>query len=81
MSAMAALSVRARVAGTAVSLVNAVSRATRRGAGTVAGGRVGLALDPRLLDHLAAGLTSNVVTGTNGKTTTTAMVAAGWGGS
>jgi lipid II isoglutaminyl synthase (glutamine-hydrolysing) len=44
----------------------------------VAGGRVGLALDPDLLDHLAAGRSVIVVSGTNGKTTTTALIAAGW---
>ncbi|MFI5035783.1 MAG: MurT ligase domain-containing protein [Acidimicrobiales bacterium] len=75
------LTLRARAAASSVRVVNALSRASGRGTGTVAGGRAGLALDPRLLDHLASGRTVIVVSGTNGKTTTTALVAAGWGGS
>jgi UDP-N-acetylmuramyl tripeptide synthase len=71
---------RSRAAAGAVKAVNWLSRVTGRGAGTVAGGRVGLALDPRLLDRLAAQRTIIVVSGTNGKTTTTALTAAGWGG-
>ncbi|HEV2427630.1 MAG TPA: DUF1727 domain-containing protein, partial [Acidimicrobiales bacterium] len=63
----------------AVRAVNAASRVARAGAGTVAGGRAGLALDPWLLERLSAGRDVVVVTGTNGKTTTTAFVAAGWG--
>jgi UDP-N-acetylmuramyl tripeptide synthase len=50
------------------------------GSGTVIGGRVGLALAPRLLEELAATRSVVLVSGTNGKTTTTAMIAAGWGG-
>jgi len=45
----------------------------------VAGGRVGLVVDRNLLNHLAAGRDVIVVSGTNGKTTTTALIAAGWG--
>ncbi len=52
----------------------------RRGSGTVAGGRVGLRIAPGLLTTLATGRTVIVVSGTNGKTTTTAMTAVGWGG-
>ena len=43
-------------------------------------GASGLALAPRLLEDLAATRTVSLVSGTNGKTTTTAMIAAGWGG-
>ena len=64
----------------AVRGVNWMSRATGRGAGTVAGGRVGLWIDPDLLAKLARGRTIVLVSGTNGKTTTTALCAAGWGG-
>ncbi|MDE3064723.1 MAG: DUF1727 domain-containing protein [Acidobacteriota bacterium] len=70
---------RARVARSGVVATNWLSRVTGRGAGTVAGGRVGLVLDPRLLEHLAAGRATIAVSGTNGKTTTTALIAAGWG--
>ena len=41
----------------------------------MAGGRVGLALDPTLLATLARGRRVALVTGTNGKTTTTRMLA------
>lgn len=75
------LSARESAAILAVRVVNWASRLARRGSGTVAGGRVGLRVAPRLLESLAAGRTVIAVSGTNGKTTTTAMVAAGWGGS
>ncbi|OYV58189.1 MAG: hypothetical protein B7Z69_10015, partial [Actinobacteria bacterium 21-73-9] len=64
----------------AVLAVNRLSRVLGRGQGTVIGGRAGLALDPTLLGELARGRTVVLVSGTNGKTTTTALVAAGWGG-
>ncbi len=41
---------------------------------------MGLKISPNLLAYLAKGRTVILVSGTNGKTTTTAMVAAGWGG-
>jgi len=41
---------------------------------------VGLRIAPTLLDSLARGRTIIVVSGTNGKTTTTALCVAGWGG-
>ena len=50
-----------------------------RGSGTVAGGRVGLALDPALLATLAQGRPVALVTGTNGKTTTTRLLVAALG--
>ena len=71
---------RETVALVALKSVNWASRVSRRGAGTVAGGRVGLAIAPHLLDRLARNRTIIVVSGTNGKTTTTALCVAGWGG-
>jgi lipid II isoglutaminyl synthase (glutamine-hydrolysing) len=71
---------RAVLARGAVRAVNWASRASGRGAGTVVGGRVGLALAPDLLARLARGREIILVSGTNGKTTTSAMIAAGWGG-
>ncbi|MFZ1063474.1 MAG: MurT ligase domain-containing protein [Acidimicrobiales bacterium] len=73
-------SLRDRVAIAALRGLNWASRAAKRGAGTVAGGRLGLALSPDLLASLARGRSTILVSGTNGKTTTTALVAAGWGG-
>ena len=66
---------RARLAVAATRSVNAVSRALRVGSGTVLGGRAGLAVDPSLLDRLAAGRPVALVSGTNGKTTTTRLLA------
>ncbi len=71
-----ALTPRASTAVDALKLVNGLSRALGRGSGTVAGGRVGLAIDPSLLGELAAGKRVALVTGTNGKTTTTRMLVA-----
>ena len=51
-----------------------------RGSGTVVGGRVGMKIAPDLVATLARGRTVILVSGTNGKTTTTSMVVAGWGG-
>ncbi|MGC8510807.1 MAG: MurT ligase domain-containing protein [Acidimicrobiales bacterium] len=70
---------RFAVAVAATRVVNWVSRRSGRGTGTVVGGTVGLALDSDLLGGLSRGRTTILVSGTNGKTTTTAMVAAGWG--
>jgi UDP-N-acetylmuramyl tripeptide synthase len=66
------------VAERAVKTVNLLARWTARGSGTVSGGRVGLAVSPRLLTTLSRGREVILVSGTNGKTTTTAMIAAGW---
>jgi UDP-N-acetylmuramyl tripeptide synthase len=71
---------RAAVAVGALKLSNRLSRALGRGRGTVAGGRVGLALEPRLLSELARGRRVALVSGTNGKTTTTRMLVAALGG-
>jgi lipid II isoglutaminyl synthase (glutamine-hydrolysing) len=74
-----ALSGRASAAVEALRFSNWLSRALGRGSGTVAGGRVGLAIDPGLLGQLAAGRQVALVTGTNGKTTTTRLLVAALG--
>ncbi len=73
---------RTRLASATTRAVNAASRRLGRGQGTVAGGRAGLRVDPRLLEHLSAGRQVALVTGTNRKTTTTRLlvVALGAGG-
>ena len=73
------ISLRDDVAKGAVRTVNLLSRLASRGSGTVIGGRVGLAIAPNLLADLARSRDVVLVSGTNGKTTTTAMIAAGWG--
>jgi UDP-N-acetylmuramyl tripeptide synthase len=62
-----------------VGSIAAVSRLTGRGGGAVIGGRVALAFDKGALGKLAAGRSLFLVSGTNGKTTTTALLAAALG--
>jgi UDP-N-acetylmuramyl tripeptide synthase len=68
------LSPRVRAAVLVTRAVNALSRHLGTGSGTVAGGQAGLAVDPGLLAHLAAGRRVALVSGTNGKTTTTRLL-------
>jgi CobQ-like glutamine amidotransferase family enzyme/UDP-N-acetylmuramyl tripeptide synthase len=74
------LPVRARLAGRASTVVSAASRRLHLGGGSVIGGRVGMLIDPHMLGALAAGRAVALVTGTNGKTTTTRLLAAALGG-
>ncbi len=55
------------------------SRVSGRGAGAMIGGLVAMTLDRSVLRQLGAGRRTVVVTGTNGKSTTTRMVAAALG--
>lgn len=71
---------RAKVAAWSTRAVGTLSRRLGVGSGSVIGGRVGLALDPELLAHLGRGRTAAVVTGTNGKTTTSRLLVAALGG-
>ncbi|GAA2667689.1 Mur ligase family protein [Actinoplanes palleronii] len=70
---------RAIVATTASKTAAALSRAAGRGDGSVIGGWIGLKIDPDLLTHLASGRAVALVSGTNGKTTTTRLTAAAVG--
>jgi len=76
---MGKLPIRARVATTLGEAAGKVSRLTGRGDGSVIGGVVGLRVAPDLLRQLAAGRQIVLVTGTNGKTTTTRLVTAAMG--
>ena len=69
------LSPRAKLAVTAGKAAAAVSRAAGKGSGSVIGGRVALRLDPDLLARLAGHLDVVLVSATNGKTTTTRLIA------
>jgi UDP-N-acetylmuramyl tripeptide synthase len=71
--------VRYRLAVTTTLAVNTLSRRLGRGQGTVAGGRAGLRVDRQLLQRLTAGRQVALVTGTNGKTTTTRLLAVALG--
>lgn len=74
---MAAVPARTRFAAGAGAAVAGLSRALGRGGGSVVGGRTTLALDPHALEHLATGHRTALVSGTNGKTTTTSLLHAG----
>jgi lipid II isoglutaminyl synthase (glutamine-hydrolysing) len=75
-----ARSSRLKLALAAGRLVGATSRGLGRGSGIVVRGRVALALDPAALSLLAQGRRAVLVTGTNGKSTTTRLVGAALGG-
>ncbi|MEH1126623.1 Mur ligase family protein [Micromonospora sp. CPCC 206061] len=70
---------RAKVASSVSRTAAALSRAAGRGDGSVIGGWIGLKIDPDLLAHLANGRAIALVSGTNGKTTTTRLTAAAVG--
>ena len=73
------LPLRAKLATSLSRSAAALSRATGRGDGSVIGGRIGLMVDPNLLANLAAGRQIALISGTNGKTTTTRLTAAAMG--
>jgi UDP-N-acetylmuramyl tripeptide synthase len=70
---------RAKVASSVSRTAAALSRAAGRGDGSVIGGWLGLKIDPELLAHLSAGREIALISGTNGKTTTTRLTAAAVG--
>jgi UDP-N-acetylmuramyl tripeptide synthase len=67
---------RTRIAARVGRAVAGLSRRLGRGSGSVIGGRAILALDPQALHRLARGRAVAVVSGTNGKTTTTSLLGA-----
>ena len=71
-----ALTPRGRAAVAVAGLATWASRVSGRGSGGMIGGLVALKLDPGLMAQLAAGRRTALVTGTNGKSTTTRMLAA-----
>jgi lipid II isoglutaminyl synthase (glutamine-hydrolysing) len=73
------LPLRARLATTVGGAAGRASRLAGRGDGSVIGGIIGLRLQPDLLSLLAHGRRIVLVTGTNGKTTTTRLITAALG--
>jgi len=57
------------------TVINRLSKGVGLGSGTVAGGRVALAIDPLLIERLVKDLPTVLISATNGKTTTTRMIA------
>src|SRR5215469_7604175 len=76
---MGKLPLRARLATSLSGAAGRVSRMTGRGDGSVIGGVLGLRVEPELLRLLAADRQVVLVTGTNGKTTTTRLITAALG--
>ncbi|OBC15086.1 UDP-N-acetylmuramyl peptide synthase [Mycobacterium sp. 852013-50091_SCH5140682] len=70
------LTLRGRAALAAGASARWASRVTGRGAGAMIGGLVAMTLDASILRQLGQGRRTVVVTGTNGKSTTTRMTAA-----
>ncbi|TDL03851.1 DUF1727 domain-containing protein [Mycolicibacterium obuense] len=70
------VSVRARAALAAGAGARWASRVTGRGAGAMIGGLVAMTIDRSVLRQLGQGRRTVVITGTNGKSTTTRMTAA-----
>src|SRR5271166_787173 len=73
------MNTRGRLALAAGAGARWASRVTGRGAGAMIGGLVAMTLDRSILRQLGAGRRTVVVTGTNGKSTTTRMTAAALG--
>ncbi|MDP0399851.1 Mur ligase family protein [Tsukamurella strandjordii] len=72
---MPGLPLRARTALLAARSAAWASQRAGRGKGSMIGGLVALKIDPNLMTSLAAGKRTAVITGTNGKSTTTRMAA------
>jgi UDP-N-acetylmuramyl tripeptide synthase len=70
------MTARGRAALALGSSARWASRVTGRGAGAMIGGLVAMTLDRSILGQLGAGRRSAIITGTNGKSTTTRMMAA-----
>jgi len=66
---------RARLASGVGAALGSLSRATGRGSGSVVGGHAILAIEPRALEVFSGGRQVTLVSGTNGKTTTTKLLA------
>ncbi|MCV7400401.1 Mur ligase family protein [Mycobacterium fragae] len=73
------ITARGRLALAAGAGARWASRVTGRGAGAMIGGLVAMTLDRSILRQLGAGRRTVIVTGTNGKSTTTRMTAAALG--
>ena len=76
---MGKLPLRARLATTIGGAAGKMSRLAGRGDGSVIGGVIGLRVEPHLLALLAEDRQVVLITGTNGKTTTTRLVTAALG--
>ena len=70
------MGVRARLALRAAAAASWASQKAGRGKGSMIGGLIALKIEPNLLARIGAGRRAVLITGTNGKSTTTRMTAA-----
>ncbi|GAC79000.1 UDP-N-acetylmuramyl tripeptide synthase [Gordonia malaquae] len=70
------LPIRTRTALAAAASARWASRTAGRGKGSMIGGLIAEKIDPKIMARLAAGKKTALITGTNGKSTTTRMTAA-----
>ncbi|MCM6772669.1 MurT ligase domain-containing protein [Nocardia sp. CDC159] len=73
---MADISVRGRLALRAAAAASWASQKAGRGKGSMIGGLIALRIDPTIMTQLGRGRRTVLVTGTNGKSTTTRMTTA-----
>ncbi|MEU7139259.1 MurT ligase domain-containing protein [Nocardia sp. NPDC046473] len=73
---MADISVRGRIALRAAAAASWASQKAGRGKGSMIGGLIALQIDKTIMDQLGRGRRTVLVTGTNGKSTTTRMTTA-----
>ncbi|MEU8894956.1 MurT ligase domain-containing protein [Nocardia sp. NPDC048505] len=76
---MADITVRGRIALRAAAAASWASQKAGRGKGSMIGGLIALKIDPTIMDQLGRGRRTVLVTGTNGKSTTTRMTTAALG--
>ncbi|MCX4093719.1 Mur ligase family protein [Nocardia sp. alder85J] len=76
---MADISVRGRLALAAAASASWASQRAGRGKGSMIGGLIALLIDPSIMTQLGRGRRTVLITGTNGKSTTTRMTAAALG--
>jgi UDP-N-acetylmuramyl tripeptide synthase len=77
---MSDLPLRSQLAVALGRTASKMSRMAGRGDGSVIGGKIGLKLDPELLTRLASDRNLVLVSATNGKTTTTRLIASAMSG-
>ncbi|WP_040729857.1 Mur ligase family protein, partial [Nocardia tenerifensis] len=73
---MTDISVRGRIALRAAAAASWASQKAGRGKGSMIGGLIALRIDKTIMDQLGRGRRTVLVTGTNGKSTTTRMTTA-----
>ncbi|MGY0502699.1 MurT ligase domain-containing protein [Nocardia sp. FBN12] len=76
---MADISVRGRLALRAAAAASWASQKAGRGKGSMIGGLIALKIDPSIMTQLGRGRRTVLITGTNGKSTTTRMTTAALG--